>query len=129
MYQNTAQIRQEAEAFMTSVVTLYRPTITYDVYGSAIVVSGEASIQSAYVGALSGTDRELLSTLARDGMRATYTATILLPYTTPIYDDTVIHYNDHAWRVLWHNNDTTPDVRIYTKCIVARTSRYDEIEQ
>jgi predicted TIM-barrel enzyme len=125
-------VRAQAQQFMTSIVTLFEPTITYDDYGQQIITSGTGVQVSGYVGALSGKDKELLRSISgnytyRNGKEISHTALLLLPFGTIIEENYIVLVNNQQYDVIFTNNDTSDAVQVYTKAIITRVDRVDDI--
>lgn len=124
-------MRQSAQQFMRQTMYIYDPTITYDSYGSQVVTSGTPVVASGYIGAITGTDRELITELLngvrqRDGIEIREVSTILLPDTIAITDTNIIRANDKDYNILWSNTNLMNGVKIYTKAIGVHLARRDE---
>jgi hypothetical protein len=119
-------VRAQANQFMTSIVTLFTPEITYDTYGQQTITSGNVVQVSGYVGALSGKDREFITSLSRNGTETTHIATLLVPFNTVIDENYNVLVDNHRYNVLWTNNETSNAVQVYTKAIISRIDRGDE---
>ena len=124
-------MRAQAQAFMRQSLVLYNPTLAYDTYGTQVVTSGIGVTVSGYVGAVRGTDKDLLietmqSIVQRDGVEIRSVAIVLLPFETVITNQYVIHHRQKAWNVIWNSNDTMDAVQIYTKALIAHITRKDE---
>ena len=119
-------VRAQANQFMTSIVTLFTPQISYDTYGQQTITSGNVVQVSGYVGALSGRDREFINSISRNGTETTHIATLLVPFTTIIDESYNVLVDNHRYNVLWSNNETSNAVQVYTKAIISRIDRGDE---
>jgi hypothetical protein len=120
-------VRAQANQFMTSIVTLFTPQISYDTYGQQTITSGNVVQVSGYVGALSGKDREFISSISRNGTETTHIATLLVPFNTVIDESYNVLVDNHRYNVLWSNNETSNAVQVYTKAIISRIDRGDDI--
>lgn len=123
-----AHMRTTARDFMQSPINIYNVTLGYSQYGEQTTSSGLVYSTSGYIGAITGSDRELLSAFIRTGVDTNHYATILLPFDTDVRDTYIMRFNNADWRVVWHTNDTMDAVQIYTKCIVGRLTQSDEKE-
>jgi hypothetical protein len=119
-------MRNTAQQFMQQQITLYKPVITYNQYGQQVLASGTLTQVSGYIGALSGSDRELVNTLSRSGMEIKSIATLLLPVETTIDNNYIARVGNTTYNVIWNNADTMDGVQVYCKAIVVNLLRTDE---
>lgn len=124
-------MRATAQQFMRQTMYIYNPTITYDSYGSQVVASGTPVQSSGYIGAITGTDRELIVELLngvtkRDGVEIREVSTILLPDTITVDDTNIIRVGSKDYNVLWSNTSLMNGVKVYTKAIGVHLARRDE---
>lgn len=121
-------MRDVAQQFMTTPITIYDVTETYSIYGEAVRVSGVVWSGLGYVGKLSARDVDLVTSSdfyrTRDeGVEIKYMATILMPFEVVIEDDYKISANNVIWEIIWNNNATSDPFQLYTKALV-RDTRY-----
>lgn len=114
-----ALMRSQANALMSTAVQIYDVTATYNPYGQQIVSSGLAYSGSGYVGAIKGSDEELLNRMGYTGMATQVFVTVLIPFGTDIAIDQIVRANDTEYRVVWSNANTQDSVQIYSKAICA----------
>lgn len=128
-----SSMRTIAVDFMTTQMSIYEISLSYDMYGRQTATSGLRSTVSGYLGAIRGSDRELLNQTMqaytrRDGVKVKTDALVLLPFETYIENDDVIRANGRDWHVVWNNNNTQDSVQVYTKAIVVDLVTQDEKE-
>jgi hypothetical protein len=114
-----ALMRSQANALMSTAVSIYDVIATYDAYGQQIVSSGLAYNGSGYVGAIKGSDEELLNRMGYTGMATQVFVTVLIPFGTDIAIDQIVRANNTDYRVVWSNANTQDSVQIYSKAICA----------
>lgn len=125
------QMRSTANDFMQDTVQVLSTSITYNDYGDQTVDTTVSFSGLGYVGSLTGSDRDLFTSLQqyrgeRVGNVTSYGALVLLPFGTEISDTDLILANGYEWGVVWHNNDTMDAVQLYTKAIIMREVKTDE---
>lgn len=121
-------MRDVAQSFMTTPITIYDVTETYSIYGEATRTSGVVWSGLGYVGKLSARDVDLVTSsdfyrTREEGVEIKYMATILLPFEVSIDPRYKIATSGTVWDVIWDNNNTSDGVQIYTKALV-RDTRY-----
>jgi hypothetical protein len=124
-------IRSFAENFFAEDVEIYRSVITQDKYAAQTETLTLIGTYKAYIGKVSGKDKELLDSVqlksvaanANIGSQGTLNVTfaiVLLPHDTPLDFNYVIRHNNINWRVVWINTYTGDSVQVYEKAIIAR---------
>lgn len=113
-------MRIDAEKSMQGYVSFYDVTITRDVYGNETYASGLIETVPCYFGGVTGKDEEIVTRLITDGKIKTKVGTCLIPHTTEFSTDYVCVVNNDEWSIVWSNEDTLPEYKVYTKLIVAK---------
>ncbi len=121
-------MRDVAQLFMTTPITIYDVTETYSIYGEAVRASGVVWSGLGYLGKLSARDVDLVTSSdfyrTRDeGVEIKYMGTVLIPFEVPLEPDYKIQANNIVWDIIWNNNSTSDPVQLYTKALV-RDTRY-----
>jgi len=112
-----ALMRSQANALMSTAVSIYDVTVQYDAYGQQVLSSGLAYSGSGYVGAIKGSDEELLNRMGYTGLATQMFVTVLIPFGYDIEIDQTIRANNTDYRVVWSNANTQDSVQIYSKAI------------
>lgn len=124
-------LRTTADKFFVETITISRSVVTRDRYAQETETLVPIGTYNAYIGKVSGKDKELLDSVqlksiaanANIGSQGTLNvafAIVLLPHGTEIDYDYVIQHNGIEWRVVWINGFTGDSVQVYEKAIIAR---------
>ena len=116
---NLNLMRSQANALMSTSVSVYSVSVNYTAYGQQVPTSGLLYTTTGYVGAIRGNDQELLTQLGYDGTVKESFVTVLIPFEYDIDNTNIIRTQNNDYRVVWHNGATQDSVQIYTKALCA----------
>ena len=116
---NLNLMRSQANALMSTSVSVYSVSVNYTAYGQQVPTSGLLYTATGYTGNITGKDQELLNQMGYDGTVKESFITILLPVEYDIDTTNIIRTQNTDYRVVWHNKNTQSSVKIYTKALCA----------
>ena len=116
---NLNLMRSQANALMSTSVSVYSVSVNYTAYGQQVPTSGLLYTTTGYVGAVRGNDLQLLTQLGFDGVVKETMITVLVPFEHTINTDNIVRTNNTDFRVIWSSNFTQDSVQLYTKAICA----------
>ena len=113
------QMRTQAAQFWNTPVAVYSVTIGYSTYGQQIVSSGLRFSATGYVGAITGSDAELLQTMGLIGAVKETKITVLIPFGNDFLQSDIVRINNKDYRVIWSSAETQDNMQVYSKAICA----------